>query len=392
MNTNSPKKIFLSLQKNNKAAIMRKKNKTETETALRERVKELACLYGISELAHQDNLTLNELINGFLKLIPPAWQYPEYTVARITLDRKQFNSSELQNLPCRQCEKIIINDEPRGAIEVFYIKSMPEADEGPFLKEERKLLKIISGKLALIIEKKEAAENMKLLKKQIQHADRLATIGELTAGIAHEINEPLGNILGYAQLTIKNDKLPQQVTQDLEKIIKSALNAREIIKKLMYFSHQMPQNFENNNLNHIITETMYFLESLCVKENIKVTYLLSEKRPMIYADAIQINQVVVNLVVNAIQAMPKGGELKISTVNSTSFVVLSIEDTGTGISEEIKQDIFKPFFTTKEINKGTGLGLSVVHGIVTAHKGEITVISEKEKGTKFEIKFPKKQL
>ncbi|MCX6233648.1 MAG: ATP-binding protein [Bacteroidetes bacterium] len=359
-----------------------------TETALRERVKELVCLYGISELAHQDNLSLNELLENILKLIPPAWQYPEYTVARIILDNNHFNSAEFQDLPYRQAEKIIINEQPRGIVEVFYIKVMPDADEGPFLKEERKLIQAIARKLTLIIERKEAAEKMKLLQEQIRHADRLATIGELTAGIAHEINEPLGNILGFAQLANKNHNLPQQVKQDLEKIIKASLNAREIIKKLMYFSHQMPQLFEKVNLNQIIKEAMYFLESRCSKENINVSYFLAEQLPFIIADAIQLNQIIVNLVVNAIQAMPKGGKLTLSTSSDSEFVILRVEDTGVGISEDIKQHIFQPFFTTKKIDKGTGLGLSVVHGIVTAHQGEIKVESENGKGTKFEIKFP----
>lgn len=362
-------------------------NIRSTETALRERVKELACLYGISELAHQDNLSLNELLENVLKLIPPAWQYPEYTIARIILDNNHFNSAEFHDLPYRQSEKIIINGQQRGAIEVFYIKAMPDADEGPFLKEERKLIQAIARKLDLIIERKEAAEKMKLLQEQIRHADRLATIGELTAGIAHEINEPLGNILGFAQLAIKNN-LPHKTKLDLEKIIKAALNAREIIKKLMYFSHQMPQRFEKLDLNHIIKEAMYFLESRCSKENIIVSYSLSEKLPLIIADAIQLNQVIVNIVVNAIQAMPEGGRLTLSTLYNPEFVALTVEDTGAGISDDIKQHIFKPFFTTKEIDKGTGLGLSVVHGIVTAHKGEIKVESTKGKGTKFEIKFP----
>ncbi|TRZ70232.1 MAG: sensor histidine kinase [Bacteroidetes bacterium] len=363
-------------------------NLHSTEIALRERVKELACLYGISELAHQDNLSLNELLENILKLIPPAWQYPEYTVARIILDSNHFNSAGFQDLPYKQSEKIIINGQQRGIIEVFYIKAMPDADEGPFLKEERKLIQAIAQKLALIIERKETLEEKQKLYEQIRHADRLATIGELTAGIAHEINEPLGTILGFAQLVIKNNNLSQEVKQDLEKIIKAALNAREIIKKLMYFTHQMPQRFEEVDLNQIIKEAMYFLESRCSKENITVSYFLEEQLPLIIADAIQINQVIVNLVVNAIQAMPESGKLTLSTFSNSDFVILTVEDTGMGISEDIKQHIFEPFFTTKEIFKGTGLGLSVVHGIVITHKGEIKVESEYRKGTKFEIKLP----
>jgi signal transduction histidine kinase len=149
----------------------------------------------------------------------------------------------------------------------------------------------------------------------------------------------------------------------------------------------MPQRFEEVNMNHLLKEAMYFLESQCSKENIDVVYHLAAKLPRIVADPIQLNQVIVNLVVNSIQAMPEGGKLTLSTFNLSDSVILTVEDTGKGIAEDIMQDIFKPFFSTKELNKGTGLGLSVVHGIVTTHKGQIKVESDKNKGTKFEIKF-----
>lgn len=361
-----------------------------TEIALRERVKELACLYGISELAQQDNLSVDQILKDILKLIPPAWQYPEYTVARIVLDNHFFISDNFYESDVSQAEEILINGQQRGKIEVFYLNELPKADEGPFLKEERKLIQAIARKIALIIERREALEEKQKLYEQIRHADRLATIGEFTAGIAHEINEPLGNILGYAQLAIKSDDLPKQVAHDLGKIINASLNAREIIKKLMYFSHQIPQRFAEVNLNHIIKEAMYFLESQCSKENIDVVYHLTAKRPIIIADPIQLNQVIVNLVVNSIQAMPEGGRLTLSTLNDRESVILKVEDTGTGIPEDIRPHIFKPFFTTKELNKGTGLGLSVVHGIVDTHKGQIKVESQKDKGTIFEINFPLK--
>jgi len=165
-----------------------------TEIALRERVKELACLYGISELAQQDNLTSDQFLQNVLKLIPPAWQYPEFTAARIKLDDHSFSSEVFKESSFEQFEEIIINDQQRGKIEVYYLKELPDACEGPFLIEERKLIQAIARKIALVIERKEALEEKQKLYEQIRHADRLATIGELTAGIAHEINEPLGNI------------------------------------------------------------------------------------------------------------------------------------------------------------------------------------------------------
>lgn len=156
----------------------------------------------------------------------------------------------------------------------------------------------------------------------------------------------------------------------------------------MYFSRQMPQDFKNVNLNQVIRDTMCFIEPQCKNENISISFHLENDIPEIYADTLQLNQVIVDLVVNAIQAMPEGGTLTISTRTDNQSVLLKVEDNGTGISRKIIQHIFNPFFTTKAIGKGTGLGLSVVHGIVSAHKGTIHVHSKEGVGTKFEIRFP----
>jgi signal transduction histidine kinase len=360
----------------------------ESEIALRERVKELTCLYKISELSQKGKLSIPHLLSKIVALFPAAWQYSDMTVARIILDNKPYCTQGFKITRFQQCEKIILHGKERGSVEIYYLRAMPASDEGPFLKEERKLIREIAQKIAIIIERKEAEANMRLLQEQIRHADRLASIGELTAGIAHELNNPLHNILGFAQLLIQNDSLNEQAKLDVEKIIKAALNSREIIKKLMYFSRQMPQDFKNVNLNQVIRDTMCFIEPQCKNENISISFHLENDIPEIYADTLQLNQVIVDLVVNAIQAMPEGGTLTISTRTDNQSVLLKVEDNGTGISRKIIQHIFNPFFTTKAIGKGTGLGLSVVHGIVSAHKGTIHVHSKEGVGTKFEIRFP----
>jgi len=150
----------------------------------------------------------------------------------------------------------------------------------------------------------------------------------------------------------------------------------------------MPQDFTKVSLNQIIKDAMYFIEPQCIKENISISFHLADNLPFIFADNLQLNQVIVNLVVNAIQAMPERGTLTITTSYNSQSVFLSVEDTGLGISEKIIKHIFNPFFTTKEIGKGTGLGLSVVHGILSAINGTINVKSKEGVGTKFEIEFP----
>lgn len=369
-------------------AVAEKRLSLPSEIALRERIKELTCLYGISQLALQRELSLNKLLEQILKLIPPAWQYPEITAARIILDNHTYITPRFEETPYRQAENININKKRRGLIEVFYLEKCIEADEGPFLKEERKLLQGIANELALIIEHKESIAEREGLYKQIRHADRLATIGQLTSGIAHEINEPLNNILGFAELILKYHNITEPVKDDIDKIKKSTLNAREIIKKLMYFSKQIPQFFREVDLNQIIKEAMYFLELQCQKENITVLYELAKGLPLLHADPVQLNQVIVNLVVNSIQAMPAGGELSIKTYSEGENIILIIKDTGIGISKENKEKIFEPFFSTKDVGRGTGLGLSVVHGILTAHNSQISVHSVTGKGTQFRIRFP----
>ncbi|MDD5571269.1 MAG: ATP-binding protein [Bacteroidales bacterium] len=361
-----------------------------SEKALQERVKELTCLYEMSEFSQKENLTLSELLSYFVRLIPPAWQYPYLTVARIKFNKKSYTSRGFKETSFRLIEKINVNRKERGTIEVYYLKKMPYVDDGPFLKEERKLLQVISRKVAIDIERIEAKEKIKIFQEQIRHADRLATIGELAAGVAHEINNPLNSILGFAQLINKNNNLNEQDKNDVERIIKASLHSREIIKKLMYFTRQMPQDFTMVNLNQVIRDAMYFLEPQCKKEKVTVSYNLDDNLPLIFADNLQLNQVIVNIVVNAIQAMQKKRKLTIATHSNLQSVFLGIEDTGVGMSEEIMRHIFNPFFTTKITGKGTGLGLSVVHGIVTNHKGKINVKSKEGIGTKFEIEFPVK--
>jgi signal transduction histidine kinase len=150
----------------------------------------------------------------------------------------------------------------------------------------------------------------------------------------------------------------------------------------------MPPKKTQVNLNQLVEEGLYFLESRCVKEGIELKRLLLTDLPEITADPGQLTQVLVNLVVNAIQAMPQGGKLTVQTLAGKGYVSLIVEDTGVGMSAEVMKNLFVPFFTTKELDQGTGLGLPVVHGIVTSHGGCIKVDSQPGSGSRFEVKLP----
>lgn len=359
-----------------------------SQAALRERVKELTCLYGIAQKAERYKNSLTDILKSTVDFIPPAWQYPEITQCRIVLNGQTYATPGFKTSPYKQTADVVVNGSKCGSVEVVYTGKRHNLDEGPFLKEERHLIDAIASELALIIERKQSELEEKRLQAQLRHADRLATIGQLASGVAHELNEPLCNILGFAQLAGKSSRLPEQAVQDLEKIVNASLHAREIVRKLLIFSRQMPTKRIKVNINNIIKEGLYFLESRCKKEGIEMNYSLAKDLPEIIIDPDQMKQVVVNLVVNAVQAMPEGGRLDIETKTCFDKILLVVEDTGVGMSKEVLKQIFLPFFTTKDVGEGTGLGLSVAHGIVTSHGGDIKVDSKLGQGTRFEITLP----
>ncbi|MHC4661220.1 MAG: sensor histidine kinase [Planctomycetota bacterium] len=380
-----------ALAREMRAIIKRKQAEVERSQYLHEateRVKELTCLYRIAQVSENEEYSLDRKLQKITELLPPAWQYPDITCARISVDGKFFLSERYLETTWNQKAEIYSGGEHRGFVEVAYTAKKPELDEGPFLKQERALINNVAREIAFIIEKTELDDERAKLREQLIHADRLATIGQLAAGVAHELNEPLSNILGFAQLIDENDDLQEQVQNDIGVIIKASLHAREVIKKLMLFAKKMPPVKAPINLNQVIREGLYFLEARCAKGNIELIQKLPPDLPEIIADPAQITQVIVNIVVNAIQAMPDGGKLVVTTSLNDDEVLLVVEDTGIGIDEDILEQIFLPFFTTKEPDKGTGLGLSVVHGIVEAHGGEIKVSSEVGSGTRFAIKLP----
>ena len=357
---------------------------------LRERVKELTCLYGIARVAAQSELSLEDILQETVELLPAAWLYPEQASARIAIARKTYVSPGFREGVQKQCADIVAHGQKRGMVEVWYGQRMPERDEGPFLKEERSLIDTIAHEVAIVIERREAEEEKARLQDQLRHADRLATIGQLAAGVAHELNEPLGSILGFAQLAAKSRGLPEQARKDIDKIAAASLHAREVIRKLMLFARQAPSARSRINLNQVVEEGITFFQARLSSSGIELECSLQPDLPEITADSSQMTQVLVNLVVNAIQAMPNGGKLRLETAATNDWVSLIVKDTGVGMSREVLGKIFIPFFTTKDINEGTGLGLPVIHGIITSHGGTISVDSAEGQGSRFEIRLPVK--
>ncbi len=224
------------------------------------------------------------------------------------------------------------------------------------------------------------------------NAEKLASMGQLSAGIAHEINNPLGVILLYAKLLL--DDLSEESDQraDLEMIMEQADRCKNIVSGLLNFARQRKLALRPTNLCQLVDHN---LRSIIIPENITLSVEHHVSDPLIELDPDQIVQVISNLVINAVEAMPEGGEIRVSTLETKDQVRIVIADSGPGIPGELQKKIFEPFFTTKQIGKGTGLGLAVTYGIVKMHSGQIDVTSGigkgDRKGAAFAVSLPKKR-
>jgi two-component system NtrC family sensor kinase len=241
-----------------------------TQATLVERVKELTCLHGIARAAGRNEVELPAILGEVVTLLPPAWQYPEATCVRIVLDGRTYATPGFERACALQSAAIIVRGKKRGKVEVAYVAPRPLADEGPFLREERALIDSVAHELASLVERRTNAEERARLHDQLRHADRLATIGQLSAGVAHELNEPLASMLGFAQLCRKHAGLPAAAAADLDKIIAATLHAREIVKKLMLFARERPSVRESVDPERILNEAISFVESRACKAGIEI--------------------------------------------------------------------------------------------------------------------------
>ncbi len=359
--------------------------------SLRERIKELSCLYDINKIIQNKQFSFDEVIQNIADILPLAFLLPQYASARIILDSREYRSKNYRESQINIKTPVKVWGEEKGFIEITYVfDKQPATTDIFFLKEEISLLETVAAEISKFAEQQQLEDEKQRISVQLRHADKLATIGQLSAGIAHELNEPLTIILGFAQLIKKNPVLPEQIEKDIDKIINAAIYGREIIRKLLIFARQMPTKKAKININNMVSDLIQFFDLRLKKENIMLSQELQPDLPEIEADQSQITQVLMNIIVNAIQAMPNGGTLTIRTLLRDSHICIVISDTGTGMSEEVKKQIFIPFFTTKEVGKGTGLGLSVALGIIESHGGRIEVESEEGKGSVFYVKLPLK--
>lgn len=260
------------------------------------------------------------------------------------------------------------------------------------LKQARRELEDYGRTLEEKVEQR--SQQLKKIQAQLMQSEKLASLGRLASGVAHEINSPLTGILTFSHLLMRKLKGNPELQRELELIVRETTRVSTIVRGLLDFARESKPQKRPCNINELILHTLSLVEHQSVFHDIRIVKNLDPQVAMILLDANQIQQVFMNVLLNAADAMPAGGTLTITSTMAPedSFVQVRFADTGSGISEKNLHRIFDPFFTTKADKKGTGLGLAVSYGIIERHRGHIEVQSQEGKGTTFTIKLPQQAL
>ena len=237
-------------------------------------------------------------------------------------------------------------------------------------------------------------EKLANAKMELKQSEKLANMGQLSAGIAHELNNPLGVITMYSNILKEEAGANDEIVDDLNLIVEQAERCKNIVGGLLNFARKNQVNLTEGD---IVEFCKHSLESVIKPDHVDISFLSLVKDPVAMFDKDQMMQVLTNLEKNAVEAMPDGGELTLKLKDTDEQVFIEVSDNGEGIGEEYKEKVFTPFFTTKGIGKGTGMGLPLVYGIIKMHRGQIKLESnaDPEKGptgTTFRIELPRRKL
>jgi PAS domain S-box-containing protein len=478
-----------------------------------ERIKELNCLFEISHLVERRGLTLKEILQGIVELIPPAWRHPEITCAKIIIEDQEFSTENFEETKWTLTQNIVAHAKTVGALAVYYLEERPGRDEGPFLKEERNLINAIAERTGKIIERnraqtalveseerfrdlvehsltgisiiqddhivyqnpeqerllgalprpikfkdtdsihpddvekvnafyqsisagklpirvmdfrfypsgeKASRSNMKWINcqaslieyqgkdatlvnimdmtkaKELEHLltiqDKMASLGRVAAGIAHEIRNPLSGINIYLNTLKKlhhKDGSEEKVEQILKQLQSASIKIESVIRRVMDFAKPSEPKLTLIDINEPITDAINLTAVTMRKSGINIETFISNELPRSYADKNLIEEMVLNLLNNAAEAMKTmeaGKNIAVASFVEDDHIIIQVSDSGPGVPQEIRDKIFDPYFTTK--HEGTGIGLSFCHRIITDHGGSLTVSVSKFGGAEFRIEIP----
>jgi two-component system, NtrC family, sensor kinase len=236
-------------------------------------------------------------------------------------------------------------------------------------------------------------KELKKTQTQLLQAEKMSSLGQLSAGVAHQLNNPLGGITLFSQLMLEEHDLSESAITDIKRIKKEAERCRLIVKELLEFARQTKKEIKPYDINELIQRTLFLLQNQSLFQNIEIITDFTENSTEAYADVQQLNHVFMNIILNAADAMEGTGILTITTsfIQKNSNILIEISDTGPGFKDDVLNSIFDPFFTTKEEGKGTGLGLSMAYGIIENHNGKLSADNNNDGGATFFIELPTKQ-
>ncbi len=391
---------------------------------LDERLKELNCLFGISKLIERQEMSWDEVFQGIANLIPPAWQYPEITCARVTLGEQEYRTENFKETTWKLARDISVHGVRHGALEVFYLEERQDNDEGPFSKEERSLINAIAERFGRLIERKEAEEalqeaydhleiqvkrrTVELAKineelrleiaerKRIEQALRKSSekLESFAYSVMHDLKSPSVGIYGLTELLHKHykDLLDERGRNYCDQILKAAVHLAALIEKINIYvkTKEAPLNIVKSNLKETLQIVRdEFSPRLAVRQ---IKWVEPETIPQIKADKLSILRVFRNFVDNSLKY---GGEdlseITIAHQESQEFHTFSVSDNGAGIRGGDYESLFAPFRRDdpSEGGEGTGLGLAIVSEIAERHRGRVWAEPGKDKGTTFHISISK---
>jgi len=367
---------------------------------LEERVKELNCLFELSDIVERSRGSLDVVLKETADVLPPTWEYPDIACARVVLDGREYCSAGFRESAWKQEADILVHDRKAGVVEVYYVEPRPPRDEGPFRAEERRLINAVASKLGRVAERLQAErllrDKERELRERMTHLSRVGTMGEMASNIAHEVNQPLTAISAYAQAGRRlleagvGDRA--EIDAILTRVSQEALRAGDIINHLQALVRRRESRREACDVNALIRDIEHLASVDCRLHGVRLCLELAGSLPAVVADGVQLQQVVLNLIRNAVDAVEGAPpEHKTVTVRTADQrlqheVEVSVSDCGCGIPEPMDDRLFEPFFTTK--TGGLGMGLSISRSIVQAHGGSLWFSRNPDRGSTFSFTIP----
>jgi len=366
-----------------------------------ERVKELGCLYGISRLVEKEENSLDDIFRGVVELIPPAWQYPEITCARITLKNKIFKTANFKETVWKQAETILVNGKPNGTIEVYYLKKKPYAYEGAFLKEERDLIHGIAERLGHVVESKTAVSSLhtmyvreRQLHKKLQ--TEMQSRIDFTRLLIHELKTPLTSFMATSQLLLEETE-----NTKLEKLARylwegaNGLNTRieELHDVIRGEIGRLKLKLGPVNIEELLRLMVEETKALSQQYGVIIRLKTRDHPPYVKADNERVRQVMLNLINNACKYASEGGKIDILAFKGPeTMVTVEVKDYGHGIPANRQRNLFKPGYQLPPKQNdhlgGLGIGLALCKALVELQGGRIWLESKVGEGSRFFFTLP----